>query len=59
LASLPKLGELRLGLTRNINDAAVDKLLGLKHLKLVYLAGSGITPAGLARLHADGGLETR
>jgi Leucine-rich repeat (LRR) protein len=54
LASLPNLREVRLGLASKIDDNAVDKLLALKQVKSLYLAGSGITAKGLARLRAEG-----
>jgi Leucine-rich repeat (LRR) protein len=57
LASLPRLRELRLGLARKIDDSAVDKLIALKQVKSLYVAGCGITAQGLARLHAEGHFE--
>ena len=54
LESLPRLRELRLGLAFKIDDGAVDKLLALKQVKALYIAGSGITASGLARLRAEG-----
>jgi len=53
LASLPRLRELRLGLTPKIDDGAVEKLLALKQVRILYLTGSGITADGLARLRTE------
>jgi len=50
LAALPKLEQLGLGLAPNINDGAVPQLRALKHLKVLYVGGSGITAKGLAQL---------
>jgi Leucine-rich repeat (LRR) protein len=44
---LPKLTELRLGLSRNLDDSAAEVLLGMKSLRRVYLTGSRMTPQGL------------
>ena len=54
VGSLPRLRELRLGLDRKIDDSAVEKLLALKQVRSLYVAGSGITADGLARLKAGG-----
>ncbi len=53
LAALPKLRELRLGLARNIDDGAVPRLLALKQLQTLYVAGTGITEPGLGRLREE------
>src|SRR3954454_23982456 len=42
LESQPHLRELRLGLAPNITDAAVEKLLALKQVKVLYVGSSGI-----------------
>ncbi len=57
LASLPNLRELRLGLANNIDDAAAPQLLALKQVKVLYLAGSGVTAKGVAQLRAQGNYE--
>jgi Leucine-rich repeat (LRR) protein len=54
LRQLPRLRELRLGVTPKIDDSAVGNLLALRQVKSLYVAGSGITAAGLARLRAEG-----
>jgi internalin A len=59
LARLPKLRELRLGLARNIDDAAVPRLLALPQLKVLYLAGSAVSEKGLAQLKETGRFEPR
>jgi len=54
LASMPRLHELRLGLTPHITDASVEKLLAMKQVKVLYVGSSGISADGLARLRAEG-----
>jgi len=54
LRALPKLRELRLGLAKNIDDRSVAILLRMPHLEAIYLAGSGLTPAGIEQLRAAG-----
>ncbi|MGH9657808.1 MAG: hypothetical protein ACRD96_04635, partial [Bryobacteraceae bacterium] len=50
VARIPRLRELRLVLARNIDDAAAPVLASMK-LEALYLAGTGLTDAGLAKLH--------
>lgn len=50
LRDLPKLRELRLGLTPRIDDSAVDTLIALKQVTTLHLGGSKITPEGIERL---------
>ncbi|MGH9659656.1 MAG: leucine-rich repeat domain-containing protein, partial [Bryobacteraceae bacterium] len=50
VARIPRLRELRLVLARNIDDAAAPALASMK-LEALYLAGTGLTDAGLAKLH--------
>jgi hypothetical protein len=57
LASLPNLRELRLGLAPNIHDADIPNLVALKQLRILYIAGTGITAAGVARLRQSGQIE--
>ncbi len=47
---LPRLTELRLGLSRNLGDSAADVLLGMKNLRKVYLTGSRMSPEGLEKI---------
>jgi len=57
LSSMPRLRELRLGFASKINDAAVSELLALKQVKVLYVAGSGLSSASVARLREDGRFE--
>jgi Leucine-rich repeat (LRR) protein len=57
LASLPNLRELRVGLARNLHDAAVPNLLAMKQLRFLYIAGTGITATGAAQLRQSGRIE--
>lgn len=50
ISGLEQLRELRLGLARKLDDAAVPPLLAMKGLRRVYLTGSQISPDGLDRL---------
>jgi Leucine-rich repeat (LRR) protein len=50
LKSLPKLREIRLGMASRIDDTAIPILASMKSLKAVYVAGTQITPAGIAKL---------
>lgn len=52
LRGLTSLRELRLGLAAKIDDAAVAELLALQGLRRVYVYGTAITPASMARLRA-------
>ena len=52
LKSLPKLREIRLGMASRIDDAAIPVLASMKSLKAVYVAGTQITPAGIAKIPA-------
>ena len=52
LKSLPKLREIRLGMASRIDDSAVPVLASMKSLKAVYVAGTQITPAGMAKIPA-------
>ena len=52
LRSLPALTELNLGQCVQLDDRAAEVLAALPKLKTLYLAGSGLTDAGLARLGA-------
>ena len=52
LKSLPKLREIRLGMAHGIDDRAVDVLAEMKSLKAVYVAGTEITPAAMAKIPA-------
>ncbi|HWB96733.1 MAG TPA: hypothetical protein VG672_08530 [Bryobacteraceae bacterium] len=53
LASLPRLRELRLGLARNIGDGAVPRLLALRQLQVLYVAGTAMTEKGVSRLRQE------
>lgn len=50
LRGMQALKELRLGLAVKIDDAAVAELSALPSLRRVYVYGTAITPAGLAKL---------
>ncbi|HEU0004506.1 MAG TPA: hypothetical protein VFS12_00830 [Terriglobia bacterium] len=50
LSGLPKLRELRLGLARKLDDAAVPVLLSLKSLQKLYLLGTKLSPQSLEKL---------
>jgi Leucine-rich repeat (LRR) protein len=50
LRDLPKLRELRLGLTPRVDDSAVDALISLKQLSTLQLGGSQMSSEGLERL---------
>lgn len=52
LAGLPELRELNLGQCPRVDDGAVKVLASLKKLDSVYLAGTGLTDAGLVDLQA-------
>jgi Leucine-rich repeat (LRR) protein len=52
LKSLPKLREIRLGMASRIDDSAVPVLASMKSLKAVYVAGTQISPAGIAKIPA-------
>lgn len=52
LKSFPKLSELRLGLARHIDDAALAQLGSLTTLRTLYLIGSGVTPAAVEQFRA-------
>jgi Leucine-rich repeat (LRR) protein len=52
LKSLPKLREIRLGMARGIDDKAVPVLAEMKSLKTVYVTGTQITPAAMAKIPA-------
>lgn len=52
LGELPELRELNLGQCSRIDDRAAELLAALKGLESVYLAGTGLTDAGLAKLKA-------
>ncbi len=50
LAALTGLKELRLGLSRKLDDTAVAPLQAMRGLRRVYLTGSALTPEGLEKL---------
>jgi Leucine-rich repeat (LRR) protein len=49
LQDLPKLSELRLGLTSKIDDSAIDTLIALKPLRRVHLGGAKVSADSVAR----------
>ncbi len=51
LSSLPKLVELNLYDNRGISDASIPTLAAMKSLRRVYLWQTGVTKAGIAKLH--------
>jgi Planctomycete cytochrome C len=51
LSSLPKLVELNLYDNRGISDASIPMLAAMKSLRRVYLWQTGVTKAGIAKLH--------
>ncbi len=52
LAGLGQLRELRLALAKNIDDAVVPVLIGMKSLRVVALEGTRVTLDGVAQLRA-------
>lgn len=52
LKALPKLRELRLGMASGIDDRAATVLADMKSLKVVFVAGTQISPAALAKIPA-------
>ncbi len=52
LSDLPELRELNLGQCLRVDDGVVKLLASLKNLESVYLAGTSLTDAGLAKLEA-------
>jgi len=52
LKLLPKLREIRLGMAKGIDDRAVPVLADMKALKTVYVAGTRISPEGMAKIPA-------
>jgi hypothetical protein len=51
LSSLPKLVEVNLYDNAGITDAGIPKLAAMKSLRRVYLFQTGVTKAGIAKLH--------
>jgi internalin A len=53
LRDLPKLHELRLGLTPKIDDTAIDTLIAMKQLRNLQLGGSKVSAAGVERFRKE------
>ncbi len=51
LSSLPKLVEVNLYDNQGISDAGIPTLAAMKSLRRVYLFQTGVTKAGIAKLH--------
>ena len=53
LRDLPKLRELRLGLTTKVDDTAIDTLISMKQLRSLHLGGSKVRSAGIERFRKE------